>query len=150
MITSALTVAISADPQRVWQALTDPGEIVRWDESRTGLIDPSPPYPEGKVRWRSKLGKVTVVLNEESIEVSPPRRLALRCRSGSLRYEQLYQLQPVRPSDEQKHCTNTSLKISSDNRVSLVGAELDRFEVRRLMIGRIDSTLRALQIWCER
>ena len=150
MITSALTVAISAEPQRIWRALSDPAEIVHWDESRTGLVEPSPPYPEGPVRWRSRVGGVQLVLREACLESTPQRCLRTQCSSGSLRYEQMYRLDRRDVEGAKAPRTSASLKISSSNRVALLGAELNRFEVRQMMISRIDQTLRSLRAWCER
>ena len=42
-----------------------------------------------------------------------------------------------------------SLKLSTGNRLQLLGTDLDRFELREMLIGRVDRTLRSLQKWCE-
>ena len=79
MITTALAVVVAAERERVWRALTEPAEIVRWDETRTALGDRDRSYPKtGEcVRWRSKLGAVALVLTETPKEIEPPARLAL-------------------------------------------------------------------------
>ena len=151
MITTALAVVVAAERERVWRALTDPAEIVRWDETRTALVDCERLYPQigERVRWRSKLGTVALVLNETPNEIEPPERLAIACKSGTLRFEQLYLL-VAEPADRaQAARTRVSLKLSSRNTLQLIGAEVDRFDIRKLLIERIDCSLRALQKWCE-
>ena len=58
MITTAMAVVVAAERERMWRALADPAEIVRWDESRTALVDRDSVYPAAgeRFRWRSKLG----------------------------------------------------------------------------------------------
>jgi len=146
-----MAVTVSAEPARVWRALVDPSEIVRWDEARTALVDRDIAYPvEGqRVRWRSKLGSVALVLNETPNEIVPLEHLQVACAAGSLRYEQLYRLQTEPGDSAQPTRTRASLKLSTRNRLQLIGAEVDRFEVRRMLIEHIDRSLRALQKWCE-
>jgi uncharacterized protein YndB with AHSA1/START domain len=146
-----MAVVVSAERERVWRALADPAEIVGWDESRTGLVDRELAYPTigERVRWRSKLGSVALVLNETPREVEPLERLRLTCYVGSLRYEELYLL-VAEPGDRaQAGRTRVSLKLSTRNRLQLIGADVDRFEIRKLLIERIDRTLCSLQKWCE-
>jgi uncharacterized protein YndB with AHSA1/START domain len=151
LITTAMAVVVSAKRERVWRALVDPAEIVRWDESRTALVDRDRSYPaEGeRFRWRSKLGSVALVLTETPREIEPLERLASECSAGSLHYEELFLLVAEAGDRAQDARTRVSLKLSTRNRLQLIGAEVDRFEVRKLLIERIDCTLRSLQKWCE-
>ena len=151
MITTALAVVVAAERARVWRALTDPAEIVRWDETRTALVDRERSYPQigERVRWRSKLGTVALVLNETPNEIEPPERFALTCKSGTLRFEQLYLLVGEPADRAQAARTPVSLRLSSRNTLQLIGADIDRFEIRKLLIERTDCSLRALQKWCE-
>ena len=146
-----MAAVVAAPRARVWRALTDPAEIVRWDETRTALVDVDAVYPtpDQKVLWRTKLGNVALVLHERAQLVDPPERLALVCNAGSLHFEQLYALVEEPEDAAQAARTRVSLKIAARNRVQLIGADIDRFEVRRLLIARTDASLRALQKWCE-
>ena len=151
MITTALAVVVAAERERVWRALTEPAEIVRWDETRTALVDRDRSYPKtGEcVRWRSKLGAVALVLTETPNEIEPPARLALACKSGTRRFEQLYLLAAEPANRAQAARTRVSLKISSRNTLQLIGTDVDRFEIRELLMDRTDCALRALQKFCE-
>ena len=151
ILETGLVERVGAERERVWRALTDPAEVVGWDEARTALVDRERRYPEvgESVRWRSKLGKVALVLNETPNEIEPPERLALACNAGTLRFEALYLLVDEPADRAQAERTRVSLKLSSRNTLQLIGADIDRFAIRKLLIGRIDCTLRALQKWCE-
>ena len=151
MITTAMAASIAADRERVWRALTDTSEIVRWDASRTGAVDTPERYPEAgrRMRWRYRLGSVSVVLKETPRLIEAPHRLAASCTAGSLRFEQTWVLHEEPEERAQAARTRVSLKVAAGNRVQLIGAEIDRFEVRRMLIGRVDATLRELQKWCE-
>lgn len=146
-----MAVAISSGRERVWRALADPSEIVHWDDTRTALVDFDCTYPAigERFRWRSKLGGVALVLNENPVEVDPPVRLAVTCRTGSLRYDELFLLSDDPDGHDGNARTRVSLKLSTSNRLQLVGTEFDRFELREMLIGRVDRTLRTLQEWCE-
>jgi hypothetical protein len=146
-----MSAVISADRKRVWRALSDPRELARWDKSRLGAVDAPSDYPLAgqKVLWRSQLGSVRLVMKERLTQVEPLERLAADLVIGSLHLQQLYVLIEEPEDRAQAARTRVSLKHSASNRVHLIGAEVDRFEVRRMLIERIDTTLRALQKWCE-
>ena len=151
MITTAMAAVVTAPRERVWRALTSAAEIVRWDEARTALVDAPDAFPiaGAKVRWRSRLGNVALVMNETPQVVEAPERLAVSCSIGSLQFDQLYALVEEPEDAAQPARTRVSLKLAARNQVHLIGADVDRFEVRRMLIERIDATLRALQKWCE-
>ncbi len=65
MITVGMSTVIESPPRRVWRALTEPTELVAWDDRILSPIDPaSPAYPLSgqRVRWRYQLGSVQVAL----------------------------------------------------------------------------------------
>jgi len=148
VITIAMSTVIAAEPERVWRALTDPDEVVAWDERILAPVEPPDRYPfSGQhVRWRYRLGGVQLVMHDRPLEVSSPERLRRMLHVGSLRYEQTFNLvrEPGTPAR-----TRLSLKTVAANSVPVVGDVVDRFEVRRLTTAHVDDTLRALQRWCE-
>jgi len=134
---------IEADPQRVWQALTSPAEIVAWDARVLAPVDESPDYPfSGGVRWRYQLGAVQVVMHDRPLEVVPGARLKRKIRLGSLRYDQTFSLTPApgRPGH-----TNLAIKLVTPNWIPLVGESIDRFSARELATRHVDDTLRQMQ-----
>ena len=125
-----MAAVIGAPRQNVWRALTDPAE-------------------GETVRWRYKLGSVSLVLKETPQIVQPQERYALGCSAGSLHFEEAFTLVEEPEDTAQAARTRVSLKLVASNRIQLIGADIDRFEVRRMLNARIGETLRSLQKWCE-
>jgi hypothetical protein len=148
VITTAMSSVIGAPQARVWRALTEPDQVVRWDDRVIALLDPDAGYPRAgqSVRWRYRLGAVPVVLRECPLEVVPPSRLRCSVVLGLFRFDETFQLSPE-PGDPER--TRLMLKVVASNSVPVVGGALDRFAVRRLANDFIDSKLRAIQKWCE-
>jgi hypothetical protein len=148
LITTALSTGVGAPRSRVWRALTDPAEIVRWDERAEGLLEPaSRALAPGRVlRWRYRLGGVPLVFREEILEVVPEEKVRSAVRLGLFRFEQTFSL-AVDPADAGR--TRLGLRLASSNAVPVVGGLLDRFAVRRQAAELADARLRALQKWCE-
>lgn len=143
-----MSTVISAKRSRVWRALTQAAEVVRWDERVIALEDPEAEYPRvgQSVRWRYRLGSIPVVLHEQPIEVIPDSRLRSMVALGLFRFDETFQL-TSEPGDGER--TRLSLKLVASNSVPVVGGALDRFAVRRLAVEFIDSKLRSVQKWCE-
>ena len=139
---------IEANRERVWRALTEPSEVMRWDESLVAPIDrPSiDPFEGQHVRWRCQLGSAHVVVHDRTREVVRCQRLRSAISMGSLRFDQTYTLFPEQGVQPR---TRFAVKLVVSNSVTVVDAVLDRFEMRRLAAQRIDATLRSVQKWCE-
>ena len=152
MITIALSTVIGAERERVLRALTRPTERIRWDERLVELLEPSAgdPRPGQVLRWRYRLGAISVELHERPLEVRPPERLHCEEALGLFRFSVIYALgvesgAPDRAADR----TKLSLRLATANSVAVVGGTLDRFDVRRVASEFLDAQLRALQKWCE-
>lgn len=143
-----MSTVIGAGRARVWRALTEPAEVVRWDERVVGLVEPAAEYPRvgRRVRWRYKLGAIPVVLSECPLEVVPDSRLRCAVALGLFRFDETFQL-AREPGDVER--TRLTLKLVASNSIPVVGGALDRFAVRRLANEFIDAKLRAVQKWCE-
>jgi hypothetical protein len=148
LITTALATAVAAPRARVWRALVDPAEIVRWDERAEALLEsPDAGLAPGRVlRWRYRMGGVPLVFREELLEVALEERLRSAVRLGLFRFEQTFALadDPAEPGR-----TRLSVRVASENAVPVVGGLLDRFAVRRQAAELADARLRALRRWCE-
>jgi uncharacterized protein YndB with AHSA1/START domain len=149
LITLIMSVVIEADRERVWRALTEPSELVAWDDRVLAAVGDASSYPFAgqRVRWRYRLGGVPVVLHEEPQDISRPERLASTLRVGSLRFEQTYTLaaESIAPPR-----TRLGMKLITTSSIPVMGDVVDRFGVRRLAAERIDHNLRAVQEWCQR
>lgn len=143
-----MSVVIDASRERVWRALTEPSELVKWDDRVLASVDDTERYPFAgqQVRWRYRLGGVPVVLHERPLEVSRLERLSSTLKVGSLRFEQTYTLttEALAPAR-----TRLGMKLVTTSSVPVLGETLDRFGVRKLSAERIDHTLRAVQDWCH-
>jgi hypothetical protein len=159
LITIVMSATIAADPRRVWRALTSPSECVAWDERLIAPVDPIDRYPQAgePMRWRCLLGSVPVLLHDEPRAVIPYQKLRSLLAIGSLHFDQTYTLAIEKERAEggesgpQSKAPRTRLcmKVTVANSVALVGAIVDRFEVRRMTVDRVDETLRAITKWCE-
>jgi len=145
----AMAAVIDAEPDRVWRALTDPAELVSWHERIIAPVEQPDPYPfSGQhVRWRYKLGNVQLVMHDRPLEVVDQERLRAAISVGSMRYEQTFTLQ-TEPGSPAR--TRLGMRVAAENSIALIGEVVDRFEVRRMATEHIDTTLRALTLWCER
>lgn len=148
-----MSSAISATPKRVWRALTDPTECVAWDERRLSAIDSTATYPTPgeTMRWRYKMGSVPIVMKEQPIEVIPGRKFQLKVAIGTIRFDQTFTLALEQdPADSEFGAkTMLGMKVVASNSAPVLGAVVDRFEVRRIAVDRVDATLRAITKWCE-
>lgn len=93
----AFTIAtdINAPIPRVWRALCDPAEVVRWD---TGVVEPidAPadyPQPGQHVRWRYSNGPFRT-LHDRPQEVVVEGTLRSLISIGPLRFDETYTLLP--------------------------------------------------------
>ena len=159
MITIVMSATIAADPRRVWRAITSPSECVAWDERLIAPVDPIDRYPQAgeRMRWRCLLGSVPVLMHDEPRAVIPYLKLRSQRAIGSLHFDQTYTLalkeeqtdgaEPGVPSTARR--TRLCMKVTAANSVALIDAVVDRFEVRRMTVDRVDETLRAITKWCE-
>lgn len=143
-----MSTTIDSSRERVWRALTRPGELIRWDERLVELLDPAEDYPSvGRgVRWRYRLGTVPVVLRDNPQEVVPSERLRSSLAVGLFRLDETYSLGSESGQPER---TRLTLKLVSTSSVPVVGGLLDRFAVRRLVADFADNRIRSIQKWCE-
>jgi uncharacterized protein YndB with AHSA1/START domain len=148
VISAAMTAVVERDRARVWQAITRPAELIRWDDALVELLEPVAPYPQvGRpLRWRCRMGSVSVVLHDVPLEVAPPERLRSAVTLGLFRFDQVWTLAPEPGAPAR---TRLRLRVCADNAIPVVGGVVDRFAVRRLACEYADARLRALQRWCE-
>jgi uncharacterized protein YndB with AHSA1/START domain len=148
LITLIMSVVIDADRERVWRALTEPSELLAWDDRVLSPAGEGTAYPftGQRVRWRHRLGSVQVVLHEQPLEIEPGERLTSALKVGSMRFEQTFTL-TIESEDPPR--TRLGMKLVTTSSVPVVGDVVDRFSVRKLAAERIDRTLRSIQTWCN-
>ncbi len=148
MITTALSAVIVAARAKVWHAIVDPRQVIRWDEPKLALLEPAhaSPHVGQHVRWRYHLGAIPVVYHERTVEVVPEQRLRSTIAMGLFRFQQTWSLVDEN-GDPQR--TRLGLRLTAANAIPVVSGLVDRFSVRRLSAEYIDTKLHALQEWCE-
>lgn len=143
-----MSTVVHTPRERVWRALSEPAEQIRWDEHKLSLEAPAVDYPstDRSAHWRYQLGAVAVELRDQPTEVLPGQRLRLALSIGTFAFEETYTLVDEPGSEN----TRLSLRLaSSSNSIPVVGGTLDRFDVRRLASEIVDGNLRSIQKWCE-
>lgn len=153
LITIVMSSAIAADPQRVWRALTIPDECIAWDEHLLSAVDPMSDYPSPgeTVRWRYQMGSIPIVTKDHPIDVVPGRKLHSKVTLGPLHLDQTFTLALEHDSTNETDTSKTLLgmKVVTSSSAVVMGAVIDRFEIRRMTVDRVDATLRAVTKWCE-
>ena len=88
------SVEIAAPPERVWRALCDPAEVVRWDTGVAEALDAPADYPQPgqHVRWRYTNGPFRL-LHDRPKEVVANQKLRSLLAVGPLRFDETYTLE---------------------------------------------------------
>jgi uncharacterized protein YndB with AHSA1/START domain len=141
-----MSTRVAADPARVWSALTDPSDRMRWDEPLEAQIDVAPdhPRPGDHARWRYRLRGLPVVLHERTLEVVEGKRVRSSMALGPFRFDLAWTLEPVDDGAR----TRLSAALAASNVVPVVGGALDRFAVRRLASGIVAEALDGVRRHC--
>jgi hypothetical protein len=139
-----VTVEIAASPARVWRALCDPAEVVRWDTGIVEAIDAPPDYPRpGQcVRWRYRNGPFRL-LHDRPQEVVPERTLRSLLAVGPSRFDETYTLAPAGHG-----CRLTATMLVSTP-IPLLGPLLTRLYAGPAARSSVEASMRALKIHCE-
>jgi uncharacterized protein YndB with AHSA1/START domain len=147
VITIAMSTRIGADRNRIWSALTDPSERVRWDGPLEAPLEVAPdhPRPGDQARWRYRLRGMPAVLCERTLEVVEGKRLRSAMALGPFRFDLAFTLEP----EDDGLRTRLSAVLAASNVVPVVGGALDRFAVRRLASEIVARTLHDVRTHCE-
>jgi uncharacterized protein YndB with AHSA1/START domain len=147
VITIAMTTRISAGRERVWSALTEPSERLRWDAPLEAPLDVAPdhPRPGDHARWRYRLHGMPVVLHERTLELVEGKRLRSAMALGPFRFDLAFTLEP----EDDGVRTRLSAALAASNVVPVVGGALDRFAVRRLSSELVARLLEGVRAHCE-
>lgn len=143
-----MSTLVEASRPRVWTALTNPAEVVRW---RPGLLAPvgewnGYPVVGEPVRWRCRVRDLPVVLEDTPLEAATGELLRSRLRLGLFCFESTFTLAPSSRDGTQ---TRLGLRILAENQMPVVGGTIDRFDVRRFALDLATNHLCAARDWCE-
>ncbi len=145
VITAAMSMVIGVTREAAWRAITDPAQVIRWDDCMLALLEDVPDYPQvgQHVRWRYRFRQVPIVLHDRPLEVVPQERLRCAIDLGLFRFEQTYSLRAGAGR------TQVGLRLQTTNSISTLHDQVDRFAVRRIASDYIYGRLHALQKWCN-
>jgi uncharacterized protein YndB with AHSA1/START domain len=147
VITIAMSTRIGSERERVWSALTDASERLRWNGPLEAPIDVAPdhPRPGDHARWRYRLHGMPMVLHERTLEVVEGKRLRSAMSLGPFRFDLAFTLEP----EDDGARTRLSAALAASNVVPVVGGALDRFAVRRLASAIVAETLEGVRAHCS-
>jgi uncharacterized protein YndB with AHSA1/START domain len=138
------SVEIAAPPERVWRALCDPAEVVRWDTGVAEAIDAPADYPQPgqHVRWRYTNGPFRL-LHDRPREVVPNKKLRSMLAVGPLRFDETYTLEPRNGG------TLLTAAMLVWVPVPLLGVAMERAYAGRAAKATVSASLRGIKAWCE-
>lgn len=145
MYTFTLTTHIAAATARVWRALCDPAEVVRWDTGVERALDAPPDYPRPgqHVRWRYANGLFRI-LHDRPQEVVPERRLRALLAVGPFRFDETYTLEA-----RERGCT-LAVMMTVRTPLPLAGPVIDLLYIGPRTRATVGASLRAMKRYCER
>ncbi len=145
VITAAMAMVIGVTREEAWRAITDPSQVIRWDESKLALLEGAADYPQvgQHVRWRYRFRQVPIVLHDRPLEVVLHERLRCSIDLGLFRFEQTYTLRAGSGR------TQVGLRLQTTNSISTLHDQVDRFSVRRIASDFVYGRLHGLQTWCN-
>jgi uncharacterized protein YndB with AHSA1/START domain len=134
VITSTMSTLIGAERDRIWRALTNPSELIRWDEQLVALLDPAPDFPQlgQRVRWRYRIGSVPVVVHQTIRGVQPGEILQSAISRGVFSFDETYTLAVDAALPDR---TRLSLRVATSNFKSGVKTTPERSAARRVRLA---------------
>jgi len=140
----SVTVDIDAPTARVWRALCDPADVVRWDTGVTAALDAPSDYPQPgqHVRWRYSAGPFGI-LHDRPQEVAPERTLRSLITIGPFRFDETYTLEP---SDGGCQLT-ASMEVRAP--VAALGWLIERLYLGPQSRRTVAASLEAIKRHCE-
>ena len=139
-----LKVEIDATPARVWRALCDPAEVVRWDSGVAAALDAPADYPRPgqHVRWRCGSGPFRI-LHDRPQEVDPERKLRSLLALGPFRYDETYTIEAIEGG-----CRLTAaLRVWTA--APVLGPAVDRLYLGPSTKASFESSLASIKRLCE-
>jgi uncharacterized protein YndB with AHSA1/START domain len=140
------SIHVAADPERIWQALTVPDEVVQWDTGVVEPLDAPPDYPRPgqQVRWRYRLGPFPMVLQDRPVEVVACQTFRSSIGLGPFQFAETY---TIAPEGGGRSVLTAELSVRSP--VPLVGVLLTYLVGYPLARATVRSSLRAIQRHCQ-
>jgi hypothetical protein len=139
------SVDIDAPVPRVWRALCDPAEVLRWDASLAAAVDPPPDYPRPgqHVRWRLRAGLFRS-LHDRPQEVVEEHKLRSLLALGPYRYDETYLVEPLPAGG-----TRLTAVLDASALLPLVGGLVEGLRLGPETRAAFEASLAAIKALCE-
>lgn len=141
MVRIEYTVDIEATPARVWRALCDPAEVVRWESGVSAALDAPADYPRpGQVvRWRTTSSPPGILVDRPQV-VQPERVLRSLLTVGRVEMDETYTLAPLATG------CRLAVTVEATSTVPVLGRAIERrrlaSSVRKDFVAALDSIKR--------
>jgi hypothetical protein len=138
-----LSVDIAAPPQRVWRALCQPSEVVRWDSTVVQALDAPADYPRPgqHVRWRCDWLFRTLHDRPQTVEAAGRLRSLLDL--GPYHMDETYTLTATTAG------CRLDLHVGLTVRIPVLGPIIERVYAARSVREGFQTSLQALKLHCE-
>ena len=94
---------------------------------------------------------VPMVLQDDVLTSEPYDRLASRVSIGSMHFDQTFTLFSENAEDDETGPrTRLGMKLVAHNSIAVIGELIPRFDVQKIIMKYVDTTLRQVQKHCER
>ena len=144
MYSFVVSVDIATPPARVWHALCDPAEVVRWDTGIEHAIDAPPDYPQPgqHVQWRYRNGPFRL-LHDRPQDVVPERMLRSLLAVGPFRFDETYVLEAIDSG------TRLTAWMSAKLPVPLLSEAVEWLYLGRATKSTVTASLSRIKRLCE-
>jgi uncharacterized protein YndB with AHSA1/START domain len=139
-----ITTHIDAPVARVWRALCDPAEVVRWDAGVIAATDPPVDYPRPgqTVLWRYRSEQWPELVDRPQ-EVVPERKLHSILELGPYYMDETYSLE----ARDGRTLVTTTVELTVGRGV--LGPALERLWAGRGVRKGFEASLEGLRRYCE-
>ena len=137
-------VDIAAPASRVWRALCDPAEVVRWESGVIEALDAPTDYPRPgqRVYWRTTGHPPSILVDEPQV-VEAERVLRSLLTVGRTRMDETYTLSPT-PTG----CRLTVV-VEAVSTVPLLGWAIERMQLASSIGRDFVVALESIRRYCE-
>lgn len=144
MVRIEYAVDIATPASRVWRALCDPAEVVRWESGVVEALDAPPDYPRPgqRVHWRTTGDPPAVLLDEPQV-VDAERVLRSVLTVGRTRMDETYTLLHTATG------CRLAVVVEAASTIPLLGRVIERRRLASSIQRDFAAALESIKAYCE-